>query len=188
MSLSSIDRLILSRILSSQTVYSSEVTFSTLLALCEGNPLITSGFFPQRSSNKELWWFFCCQQNVDQTGKLMVTWDSMILMRHHSNVVANVCGNLIIFLHPISAKIIVADIFKSFTHGLFCIYTKDADIQEQNNNTVETLYNTINFCWSTHKRHSIARPKGRGMGCLLWVQRATYFVDLAILSSIKYLL
>ena len=54
--------------------------------------------------------------------------------------------------------------------------------------TVETLYNTINFCWSTHKRHSIARPKGRGMGCLLWVQRATYFVDLAILSSIKYLL
>ena len=54
--------------------------------------------------------------------------------------------------------------------------------------TVETLYNTINFCWSAHKRHSIARPKGRGMGCLLWVQRATYCVDLSILSSIKYLL
>ena len=54
--------------------------------------------------------------------------------------------------------------------------------------TVETLYNTINFCWSTHKRHSIARPKGRGMGCLLWVQRATYCVDLSILSSTKYLL
>ena len=54
--------------------------------------------------------------------------------------------------------------------------------------TVETLYNTINFCWSTHKRHSIARPKGRGVGCLLWVQRATYCVDLSILSSIKYLL
>ena len=55
-------------------------------------------------------------------------------------------------------------------------------------NTVETLYNTINFCWSTHERHSIARPKGRGMGCLLWVQRATYCVDLSIWSSIKYLL
>ena len=54
--------------------------------------------------------------------------------------------------------------------------------------TVETLYNTINFWWSTHKRHSIARPKGRGMGCLLWVQRATYCVDLSKLSSIKYLL
>ena len=54
--------------------------------------------------------------------------------------------------------------------------------------TVETLYSTINFCWNTHKRHSIARPKGRGMGCLLWVQRATYCVDLSILSSIKYLL
>ena len=54
--------------------------------------------------------------------------------------------------------------------------------------TVETLYNTVNFCWSTHKRHSIARPKGRGMGCLLWVQRTTYCVDLSKLSSIKYLL
>ena len=57
-----------------------------------------------------------------------------------------------------------------------------------NGDTVETLYNTVNFCWSTHKRHSIARPKGRGMGCLLWVQRATYCVDLSQLSSIKYLL
>ena len=54
--------------------------------------------------------------------------------------------------------------------------------------TVETLYNTVNFCWSTHKRHSIARPKGRGMGCLLWVQRATCCIDLSKLSSIKYLL
>ena len=54
--------------------------------------------------------------------------------------------------------------------------------------TVGTLYNTVNFCWNTHKRHSIARPKGRGMGCLLWVQRATYCVDLSKLSSIKYLL
>ena len=54
--------------------------------------------------------------------------------------------------------------------------------------TVETFYNTVNFCWSTHKRHSIARPKGRGMGCLLWVQKATYCVDLSKLSSIKYLL
>ena len=54
--------------------------------------------------------------------------------------------------------------------------------------TVETLYNTINFCSSTHKRHSIARPKGRGMGCLLWIQRATYRVDLSKLSSLKYLL
>ena len=53
---------------------------------------------------------------------------------------------------------------------------------------VETLYNTIHFCWSTHKRHSIARPKGRGMGCLLGVQRATYCVDLSIWSSIRYLL
>ena len=66
---------------------------------------------------------------------------------------------------------------------------KDMDkIDHYLTDTVETLYNTINFCWSTHKRHSIARPKGRGMGCLLWVQRATYCVDLSILSSINYFL
>ena len=34
-------------------------------------------------------------------------------------------------------------------------------------NTVETLYNTINFCWNTHKRHSIARPKGSSKGNIL---------------------
>ena len=41
---------------------------------------------------------------------------------------------------------------------------KNLDFSNTNTNTVETLYNTINYCWSTHKRHSIARPKGRGMG------------------------
>ena len=74
-----------------------------------------------------------------------------------------------------------------------CLIASEATLKDTgkihcNLNTVETLYNTVNFCWSTHKRHSIARPKGRGMGCLLWVQRATYCVDLSKLSSIKYLL
>ena len=31
----------------------------TLLALCEGNPLVTSGFPSQRASNMELWCFLC---------------------------------------------------------------------------------------------------------------------------------
>ena len=54
-------------------------------------------------------------------------------------------------------------------------------------NIVETPYNTVKFCWSTHKRHSIARPKGRGMECLLWVQMATYCVDLSIIELYKIL-
>ena len=70
----------------------------------------------------------------------------------------------------------------------FCMLKKILSFENGKHITVETLYNTINFCWSTHKRHSIARPKGRGMGCLLWVQRATYCQDLSIWSSIKYLL
>ena len=31
-------------------------------------------------------------------------------------------------------------------------------------------YNTANFHQNIHERHTIARPSGRGMGCLLWVQ------------------
>ena len=35
-------------------------TLHVLLALCEGNPLVTSGFPSQRASNAELWYFRCC--------------------------------------------------------------------------------------------------------------------------------
>ena len=35
--------------------------------------------------------------------------------------------------------------------------------------TMRCHYNTVNFLQSSHNRHSIARPYGRGMGCLLWV-------------------
>ena len=37
-------------------------------------------------------------------------------------------------------------------------------------NTVQCRYNAVNFPSNIHKRHPIARPLGRGMGCLLWIQ------------------
>ena len=37
--------------------------------------------------------------------------------------------------------------------------------------TVRCRYNAVNFLTNIHKRHPIARPLGRGMGCLLWIQR-----------------
>ena len=37
-------------------------------------------------------------------------------------------------------------------------------------NTVRCHYNAVNFLQNIHKRHNIAHPSGRGMGCLLWVQ------------------
>ena len=95
-------------------------------------------------------------------------------------------------LHVVVAKTFHVDghIFLAFSCKKYMKYETYKKCEESQNNgsTVETLYNTVNFCWSTHKRHSIARPKGRGMGCLLWVQRATYCVELSKLSSIKYLL
>ena len=36
--------------------------------------------------------------------------------------------------------------------------------------TVRCRYNAVNFLKNIHKRHHIARPLGRGMGCLLWIQ------------------
>ena len=34
---------------------------------------------------------------------------------------------------------------------------------------VRCRYYTVNFRQNIHNRHPIARPSGRGMGCLLWV-------------------
>ena len=37
-------------------------------------------------------------------------------------------------------------------------------------NTVQCRYNAVNFLKNIEKRHLIARPLGRGMVCLLWIQ------------------
>ena len=36
--------------------------------------------------------------------------------------------------------------------------------------TVWCRYNAVNFITNIHKRHPMARPLRRGMGCLLWIQ------------------
>ena len=109
-------------------------------------------------------WVLPMNQNIGNGGNITIA-GSLISLRQY--VISNCYGcirNALINMHQPSIEMV------------------------EKRNTVETLYNTVNFCWNTHKRHSIARPKGRGMGCLLWVQRATYCVDLSKLSSIKYLL
>ena len=35
-------------------------------------------------------------------------------------------------------------------------------------------YNAVNFLQNLHRIHPIARPLGRGMGCILWVQTVIY--------------
>ena len=36
--------------------------------------------------------------------------------------------------------------------------------------TMQCRYNAVSFLTNTHKRHPVARPLGRGMGCLLCIQ------------------
>ena len=60
---------------------------STLLALCEENPLVNGGFPSQRTSNGKLW---CCmwytpEQKVEKTLELLVNWVDMTLIRRHWN-------------------------------------------------------------------------------------------------------
>ena len=40
--------------------------------------------------------------------------------------------------------------------------------------TVRCRYNGVNFLQNPHKRHPIARPLGRNMGCLLWINTLIY--------------
>ena len=60
---------------------------SALLALCVGNPLVTSGFPSQRASNAELSLFLCWYpgQAVEQTVELQVIWGVTMLMLCHHN-------------------------------------------------------------------------------------------------------
>ena len=44
------------------------------------------------------------------------------------------------------------------------------DFSPNEYNTVQCRYNAVNFPSNIHKRHPIARPLGRGMGCLWWKQ------------------
>ena len=54
-------------------------TLSTLLALCEGNPLVTSGFPSQRVSNAGLWCFHWSEQAIGQIVKFWLIWETMTL-------------------------------------------------------------------------------------------------------------
>ena len=45
--------------------------------------------------------------------------------------------------------------------------------------TVRCRDSAVNFPQNSHNRHSIARPWGRSMGCLLWVWRVIYILLLS---------
>ena len=53
-------------------------TLWTLLALCEGNPSIAGGFPSQRATDVGIW--YEPEQAVEQMGELAVIWDSMMLV------------------------------------------------------------------------------------------------------------
>ena len=48
--------------------------------------------------------------------------------------------------------------------------------------TARCRYNTVIFFQYPHNRHPIARPSGRGMGCLLWVSSLIH----VLLMSLKF--
>ena len=57
-------------------------TFSALLAVCEGNPPVTGGFTSQRPVmwSFDIFFDFALEQTVEQTLKIPVIWDAIVLM------------------------------------------------------------------------------------------------------------
>ena len=47
-------------------------------------------------------------------------------------------------------------------------------------NTVRCRYNAVSFLHIPHNRHSIARPLGRGMGCLMWFSCLSHVLLLSV--------
>ena len=53
--------------------------------------------------------------------------------------------------------------------------------------TVRCRYNAVIFLKNINKRHPIARPLGRGMGCLLWIQDLIDILPQFLQLLIQYL-
>ena len=54
--------------------------------------------------------------------------------------------------------------------------------------TVRCCYNAVNFLQNHHKRHPIARPLGRDMGCLLWINTDIYSAPVTeVMCAICYI-
>ena len=71
--------------------YHAVETLTALLALCEGNPPVTTGGFPsQRASNVDLWYFLCCkpEQAVEQT---VITQDITWASWHLKSLTSSTC-------------------------------------------------------------------------------------------------
>ena len=54
-------------------------------------------------------------------------------------------------------------------------------------NKVWCRYNAVNFLTNIHKRHPIARPLGRDMGCLLWIQHLIDILPQSLQLFMQYL-
>ena len=57
-------------------------------------------------------------------------------------------------------------------------------IKEDNHDTVQCHYNTINFLPNPHKIHPIARPLGRDVERLLWFQPQVYVYTATVIAVI----
>ena len=60
------------------------------------------------------------------------------------------------------------------------------DLPQWEHYTVRCHYNAVNFLQNSHNRHPIARPWGRGMGCLLCVWSIVYVLLLSSQRRMKY--
>ena len=53
--------------------------------------------------------------------------------------------------------------------------------------TVRCRNNAVSFHQNSRKRHTIARPNGRAMVCLLWIEYLIYILPLSLQCSMQYI-
>ena len=66
---------------------------------------------------------------------------------------------------------------KLFKKGMDLVRFSNPIIRYSNMSTVQCCYNVVNFLENPHKRHPIARPLGRGMGCLVGWHSDLYYAS-----------
>ena len=140
-------------------------TFSALLALCAGNSPVTGEFPSERPVTRNFDVFFNLRLNKRLSRQSRLHWFvtlSRSLWRHCNAYSSKSSTNVTTWLVCLSFTRVSWPVDIDQTTSV-PVYAGSFDIDTARKSAVTFLTNI-------HKRHPIARPLGRGMGCCLWSQ------------------
>ena len=130
-----------------------------------------------------LWNILSCKSNKLRTEGYQQKYELQFCMNHHRETtwqeMIQCMGcyyNAVNFLQNTSPQNTPHSSSVSARYGVFCgfklicILSQSLKWCNQYHITVRCRYNAVNFLTNIHKIHPMARPLGRGMGCILSIQ------------------